>query len=1047
MEKGNPFKSRLTTLFVAFAFVIIGTLALTLMYTEAAFAAGDDATNYDYDAVASAAELETMPGVYRVRVDMNSGADPQTIGIPTVAKQNLVNAATKEMPAIIMGAAVNYEVRTGAIDFTPIDGAELVAPYSYFRYKYMEKEEKDPDGTTRTIRTLTGFDGSYYIVRVDISQIIADAQAKAEAAGTTLDGKYLHVRQENNKALLVATGMENNAYVWADTSQTNNKGGCKAAAYPLANNAEAMLDTTGSDNQTPYLDVILMSSAKNVAGADAGGEAAPVSNVDLTFYVDDTFDYKPWLHALDPNNMPTFPYTIQDDEGNDVSFETEADYNQALTTKFFNEENAISENSASKYRLMGEDLEIDVGIDLNDSSSGDGAESGIKWIEENMDFWSMEKAIANDNYDNHTIIMICEVPVLNALSITGTNERSVILDVNSFDIQIANNVEEGKAGLTIGNNASLRIKDRSNTAGAELAIGNNATMIIESGGTMIIDKTCTTEAEFDAASTVDPSTDPATYMSGEITIKDGGKLVNYGVINIEGTEGKPLDPSQVDPIIRDKQCADILVEYGGLLDNYGCLSLKGTLHLLGQLNNYGRFDDILRAYDPDKNLIDYHRGIQVTWKDDVTQEGVVPGILNVGIDSEGKIENRAVLNNYGDIVLVPGTFNLYGTLNNEKHPDETVDYAGHLYLCIVDEAIIPIVDPNDPTVVEKRIKVDPPKESVFNQANGIVNNNGVIDSARVELLHNGILGNLIPSEQEITNATQAIADAQTAVTEAQAAMDALLAQDNPSKEEIQAAYDKVVKAQNALVEAKQRLSTAEKAKAQAQLAELEGKVSELTSELAEVSVVDISNYAATLEKTSYAYTGSEIRPAVTVSGLTAEDYTVTYSNNKEVGTGTVTIEGKEDRNFKGKIVVTFQITKKSNPSKAADPAAPGTVHVVAGNSVQIITPASGSASGTVAFVKGNNKKTVSVPATVTINGKNYDVVKINAGAFKGSKTTKLIVRSKKLTKASVKGSLKGSKIKTVQVKVGKKKENKKYVKKYKKIFTKKNAGKKVKVKR
>ena len=321
----------------------------------------------------------------------------------------------------------------------------------------------------------------------------------------------------------------------------------------------------------------------------------------------------------------------------------------------------------------------------------------------------------------------------------------------------------------------------------------------------------------------------------------------------------------------------------------------------------------------------------------------------------------------------------------------------------------------------------------------------MIDSARVELLHNGILGNLIPSEQEITNATQAIADAQTAVTEAQAAMDALLAQDNPSKEEIQAAYDKVVKAQNALVEAKQRLSTAEKAKAQAQLAELEGKVSELTSELAEVSVVDISNYAATLEKTSYEYTGSEIRPAVIVSGLTAEDYTVTYSNNKEVGTGTVTIEGKEARNFKGKIVVTFRITKKAAP--AANPTAPGTTHTVAGNTVQVITPASGSTAGTVAFIKGNNKKAVSVPATVTINGKNYDVVKINAGAFKGSKTTKLIVRSKKLTKASVKGSLKGSKIKTVQVKVGKKKENKKYVKKYKKIFTKKNAGKKVKVKR
>ena len=51
-----------------------------------------------------------------------------------------------------------------------------------------------------------------------------------------------------------------------------------------------------------------------------------------------------------------------------------------------------------------------------------------------------------------------------------------------------------------------------------------------------------------------------------------------------------------------------------------------------------------------------------------------------------------------------------------------------------------------------------------------------------------------------------------------------------------------------------------------------------------------------------------------------------------------------------------------------------------------------------------------------------------------------------LEKASVKGSLKGSKVKTVQVKVGKEAVNKKYVKKYKKIFTRKNAGKKVKVK-
>ena len=111
---------------------------------------------------------------------------------------------------------------------------------------------------------------------------------------------------------------------------------------------------------------------------------------------------------------------------------------------------------------------------------------------------------------------------------------------------------------------------------------------------------------------------------------------------------------------------------------------------------------------------------------------------------------------------------------------------------------------------------------------------------------------------------------------------------------------------------------------------------------------------------------------------------------------------------------------------------------------------------------------MTIPATVTINGKKFKVVKINAGAFKGkkirtvtvsknietisakafngSKATKLIVKSKKLTKKSVKGSLKNSKIKTVQVKVGTKKQNKTYVKKYKKYFTKANAGRKVTVK-
>ena len=105
------------------------------------------------------------------------------------------------------------------------------------------------------------------------------------------------------------------------------------------------------------------------------------------------------------------------------------------------------------------------------------------------------------------------------------------------------------------------------------------------------------------------------------------------------------------------------------------------------------------------------------------------------------------------------------------------------------------------------------------------------------------------------------------------------------------------------------------------------------------------------------------------------------------------------------------------------------------------------AGSAVCFFKApKSGKKATVPATVTVNGKTYNVTGIAPKAFKGSKTKTVVVKSTKLTKKSVKGCFKGSKVKTVKVKVGKKKLNKKYVKKYKKIFKKKNSGKKVTVK-
>ena len=87
----------------------------------------------------------------------------------------------------------------------------------------------------------------------------------------------------------------------------------------------------------------------------------------------------------------------------------------------------------------------------------------------------------------------------------------------------------------------------------------------------------------------------------------------------------------------------------------------------------------------------------------------------------------------------------------------------------------------------------------------------------------------------------------------------------------------------------------------------------------------------------------------------------------------------------------------------------------------------------------NNKKT----SDVTLGN---NIVFLSSGTFTKSKVTTLRIKSKKLTKKSIKGCLKGSKIKRVIVKVGSKKLNKKYAKKYKKYFTKKNVGRKVVVK-
>lgn len=720
-----------------------------------------DQTNYTVDAT----KLADLTGTFEAKAEVGANLSNDTIGIPLIAKQNLAGYPTYESPAIIQGAAVGYEIKTGPVEYLPIPGAQLTAPNSYFRYTITEVESKSADGEITRYKKLSGFDGTYYIVRVDVSNII--------------EGKtgFLHVKQENNKAMMVAMGEQGTSF--ADGM------GLKVASYSLDNNAAALKDTTGNHQDTPYLDVVILSSSKLAAGADKGKETAPTADISLSFYVDEVDDYNPGLH-YDPASQ-------------------DVDHAKNVALKFFDETKAISGTNATSYLVKGDDLEIDsVTKETFDDNNID-------------EFWSMTKSLDYQQYNGHTIKLLCEVPVLEGLVVESrtSEQRNMVLDTNSFDVQIANHSETDTAGLVVKDNASLTILDHSNTVGAELAIGNNAKMEIQDGGMLIVDETCQLEVEYDAASIAHDTTkytvdqvinkiaalpnpedvkeiDRANIMlavdaynalsaeekpyvtnvnkleavvkalppevdlnNGEVTVKSGGTLINRGIISIEGLEVKPgeVNPDVHIVIERDMKQASLLIEEGGLLENFGCLSIKGELYLLGTLNNYGKYDDLIEATDPDKGTIYHHKGIQLLWKDDVTvlKQGstteytvnpdVRPGTLFVGLGKDRVVNRNAVLNNYGDIVLAPGLVEVYGILIN--YNDEIIG-TGNIYLCSISEAVVPIVPTQDePNKLEERRRFTPAYDSVLKvtEAHEYINN-GHIYNAEIEIVSNGLFGKL-----------------------------------------------------------------------------------------------------------------------------------------------------------------------------------------------------------------------------------------------------------------------------------------------------------------
>ena len=76
----------------------------------------------------------------------------------------------------------------------------------------------------------------------------------------------------------------------------------------------------------------------------------------------------------------------------------------------------------------------------------------------------------------------------------------------------------------------------------------------------------------------------------------------------------------------------------------------------------------------------------------------------------------------------------------------------------------------------------------------------------------------------------------------------------------------------------------------------------------------VSNPTITLSGYSFEYTGSEIKPTVVSvkdgeTVIPADEYTVSYSGNTNVGTATVTIQDNEGGNYTVSGFTTFEITK------------------------------------------------------------------------------------------------------------------------------------------
>lgn len=155
---------------------------------------------------------------------------------------------------------------------------------------------------------------------------------------------------------------------------------------------------------------------------------------------------------------------------------------------------------------------------------------------------------------------------------------------------------------------------------------------------------------------------------------------------------------------------------------------------------------------------------------------------------------------------------------------------------------------------------------------------------------------------------------------------------------------------------------------------VKGDANHSDSEISSVNVTiaprEITTFA--LSASSFAYDGTEKKPAVTVTynntTVPSSEYTVSYTNNKNAGTATVTLTDKEGGNFKINGSKTFTITKadgslKQNPS--------GIANLSYNGKAQNLITAGSSETGTVEYSLDKTNYDTTIPTGT--DAKSYTV--------------------------------------------------------------------------